>query len=200
MIGGTEQVSSEAHILYYDTRNPKTPAYSHASTHSDDITHLSLLPSTSTFLRTTSSSGGPPLPDRLLLSASTDGLVALSSMKETDEDEACLAAENWGQSIASAGSWMHKGTMKVWARSDMDAVATWSVSKGAEDELEVGQVLTKERIRANVLSTWLSCKTTSPIQQRRTSSDHSLYPKQDPTSLRLQQRRDRRRLKFSRTT
>ncbi|WVF65399.1 hypothetical protein IAT40_000126 [Kwoniella sp. CBS 6097] len=139
VIGGTELVSSEAHILFWDDRNPSQPAYSHTSTHSDDITHLSLLPTTSTFLRSVAagSSSSPPLPDRLLLSSSTDGLVALSSMKETDEDEAVLAAENWGQSIADARAYLHKGKMRVCARSDMDAVAIWEVGKGPEDELEL---------------------------------------------------------------
>ncbi|KAK8844067.1 hypothetical protein IAR55_006861 [Kwoniella newhampshirensis] len=138
VIGGTELVSSESHILFWDTRHPSVPAYTHSSTHSDDITHLSLLPSTNTFLSSSSSSSnGPPLPDRLLLSASTDGLVALSNMKESDEDEAVVATDNWGQSIADAGGYMHKGKMKVWARSDMDAVAIWDVGKGDEEELEL---------------------------------------------------------------
>ena len=149
VIGGTELVSSEAHILFWsvrfsncrdadgvcrDTRNTKTPAYTHSSTHSDDITHLSLLPATSTFLPSSSST---PLPPRLLLSSSTDGLVALSDMKEPDEDEAVQSTENWGQSVAAAGTYLHKGRMNVWARSDMDGVATWSVGQGEEDGLEV---------------------------------------------------------------
>ena len=117
-----------------DTRNTKQPAYSHTSTHSDDITKLSLLPSTSTFL---SPSSSKPLPSRLLLSSSTDGLIALSDFKETDEDEAVQAAENWGQSIASAGTYEHKGKMKVWARSDMDGVISWTISKGEGEEVEV---------------------------------------------------------------
>jgi hypothetical protein len=117
-----------------DTRNPKNPVYSHASTHSDDITHLSLLPSTSSFL---SPSSSRILPSRLLLSSSTDGLVALSDYKESDEDEAVQAAENWGQSVAAAGAYLHKGAMKVWARSDMDGVALWDMSKGEVEEIEV---------------------------------------------------------------
>lgn len=58
-------------------------------------------------------------------------------MKETDEDEAVQAAENWGQSVAAAGSYLHKGKMKIWARSDMDGVVTWNIGKGEEEELEV---------------------------------------------------------------
>ncbi|KAK4685741.1 WD repeat-containing protein 89, partial [Tremellales sp. Uapishka_1] len=135
VIGGTELVSSESHILFWDTRNTQQPAYSHNSTHSDDITHLSLLPSTSTFLAGSSST---PIPARLLLSASTDGLVALSSLQETDEDEAVLAADNWGQSIASAGAYeVSKGKLAIWGRSDMDAVARWEVGRGEEGELEL---------------------------------------------------------------
>jgi len=117
-----------------DTRSTKEPVYTHSSTHSDDITHLSLLPSTSTYLPR---SANRSLPDQLLLSASTDGLVALSDLKESDEDEAVQSAENFGQSIAQAGYYEHKGKMRVWGRSDMDAVGIWSIGKGEEDDIEV---------------------------------------------------------------
>jgi len=117
-----------------DTRNTKQPVYSHSSTHSDDITHLSLLPQTSTFLPPSSAH---PLPQRLLLSASTDGLVALSNFTEADEEEALLSAENWGQSIADTGAYSYEGKMKVWARSDMDGVAVWDIGKGEEEEIEL---------------------------------------------------------------
>lgn len=64
--------------------------------------------------------------------------MALSDMRETDEDEAVLCAENWGESIASAGTYLtgpgpSHGTsvqgkgMRVWARSDMDNISTWSI-------------------------------------------------------------------------
>lgn len=115
-----------------DTRNAKQPVYSHTSTHSDDITHLSLLPSTSTYLQPSSAN---PLPPKLLLSSSTDGLVALSNPFESDEEEALTCTENWGQSIADAGFYSHKGKMKIWARSDMDGVSTWSIQLGQEGEL-----------------------------------------------------------------
>ena len=119
-----------------DTRNPKEPLYRHSSTHSDDITHLSLLPTTSTFLPPSTSN---PLPNRLLFSASTDGLVALSNVQESDEDEAVVAEENWGQSVAGAGSYRRKGgkEMGIWARSDMDGLACWQVGIGEEGEIEV---------------------------------------------------------------
>ncbi|WVQ81377.1 hypothetical protein IAT38_003501 [Cryptococcus sp. DSM 104549] len=134
IIGGTELLSSEAHILFWDPRSPSTPIYTHSSTHSDDITHLSILPPSTTFLPRSATGKNP---ERLLLSASTDGLVALSDMKEADEEEAVVSEENWGQSVAGAGGWMHKGGMKIWARSDMDEVVTFGVGRGAEGEIEL---------------------------------------------------------------
>lgn len=136
VIGGTELVSSEAHILFWDPRNSSAPLYTHSSTHSDDITHLSLLRSSSTFLPPSHNSE-IKTPSTLLLSASTDGLVALSDMKESDEEEALVAEENWGQSIADAGGYMHKGKMSVWARSDMDEMCLWGVGRGNIGEIEL---------------------------------------------------------------
>ena len=140
-------------------RNAKEPIYVHSSTHSDDITHLSLLPSTSTFLPSSSSKSLPP---RLLLSASTDGLVALSNVKESDEDEAVVAEENWGQSIAAAGSYVKgqkgKEKMGIWARSDMDGVAVWSVGKGEDEEIEVSYFFL---VHASLLN-FTSCTAAGP--------------------------------------
>lgn len=85
------------------------------------------------------------MPDQLLLSASTDGLVALSDLKESDEDEAVQSAENFGQSIAQAGFYEHKGKMRVWGRSDMDAVGIWGIGKGEEDDIEVSPYSTKSQ-------------------------------------------------------
>lgn len=112
-----------------DTRNASEPAYRHSSTHSDDITHLSILPPTSSF----QVSPGAQLPQRLLLSTATDGCVALSDLRETDEDEAVYAEENWNQSIAAAGSYGYEGRLKIWARSDMDFVAAWGVGADPDD-------------------------------------------------------------------
>lgn len=134
VMAGTELLSSEAHIMYWDTRSTKQPVYTHSSTHSDDITHLSLLPPSTSFLPRSSNR---PLPDRLLLSGSTDGLVALTDYKESDEDEAVHSAENFGQSIAKAGWYEHKGQMRIWGRSDMDSLGIWKVGKGEEEEIEV---------------------------------------------------------------
>lgn len=136
-MAGTELQSSEAHILFYDVRNASQPAYVHSSTHSDDLTSLHLLPPVGTFAR--AAPGQPPLPDRLLLSTSTDGCIALSNMRETDEQEAVLAEENWGMSIAASGAYAYpRGGMRLWARSDQDSVATWDVAyNDAEAQLEL---------------------------------------------------------------
>ncbi|WVN87808.1 uncharacterized protein L203_103003 [Cryptococcus depauperatus CBS 7841] len=136
VIGGTEVVSAEAHILFWDPRNTSSPVYIHSSTHSDDITHLSLLRSSSSFLPP-SHNADIITPHTLLLSASTDGLVALSNMKESDEEEAVVAEENWGQSIADAGGYMCKGRMRLWTRSDMDEMAIWSIGRSGLGEIEL---------------------------------------------------------------
>lgn len=107
--------------------------YQHSSTHSDEITHLSLLSTTSSF----ASSSTRKLPAQLLLSGSVDGCVALSDVHEADEDEAVQAEENWNASIAGAGAYAWNGGMRVWARSDMDTMACWGVGTGDEGELEV---------------------------------------------------------------
>lgn len=54
-------------------------------------------------------------------------------MRETDEDEAVQAEVNWGQSIAAAGSYVKQGKVRIWARSDMDGVATWELGMGQEE-------------------------------------------------------------------
>lgn len=55
-------------------------------------------------------------------------------MRESDEDEAVLAEENWGQSIATAG--FYEG--RVWGRSDMDSVSIWNIGRGEDEGLELG--------------------------------------------------------------
>jgi hypothetical protein len=63
-------------------------------------------------------------------------------LKESDEDEAVQSAENFGQSIAQAGWYERKGKMRIWGRSDMDAVGVWQVGKGEEEEIEVSPLST----------------------------------------------------------
>jgi hypothetical protein len=130
-----------------DIRNSSSPLYTHSSTHSDDITNLQFLPTTSTFLPSLSptATSTNPTPPLLLLSASTDGLVALTNPKESDEEEAFYGAEALNGSVAKAGwYWADIGTgkqrrrgVKVWARSDMDSVGTWSLGRGEEGDAQV---------------------------------------------------------------
>jgi hypothetical protein len=129
-----------------DVRQPNQPIYTHSQTHSDDITHLSFLPPTSrlSLPLTSDTTTSTPLPPLLLLSSSTDGLVALSDAKENDEDEACWATEGLDGSVAKCG-WYAVGaadvgagmSVNVWARSDMDSLGTWSLARG-EEGFEVG--------------------------------------------------------------
>jgi len=67
-----------------DPRQPIAPLYKHSSTHSGDVTTISSHPAVSS---------------PLILSGSSDGLLAISNPTETDEDEAMLHVHSWGTSI-----------------------------------------------------------------------------------------------------
>jgi WD repeat-containing protein 89 len=96
---------------YRDPRNPAAPLRIHASTHSDDITTLHFLPSAS---------------QKILLSASSDGLISTSNADEEDEDEAVLNVGNWGCSVSQAGWIYGQEQPKIWAASDMETFSAWS--------------------------------------------------------------------------
>lgn len=101
-------------------------------------------------------------------------------MKESDEEEALVAEENWGQSIADAGGYMHKGKMSVWARSDMDEMCLWGVGRGNIGEIEVRFSLLDIPLYKPRLILDGSCKTTSTMPLQNSSSRHSRLPRQDP--------------------
>ncbi|KAJ7087228.1 WD40 repeat-like protein [Mycena belliarum] len=109
--GGTQLQGDDAHIIYWDPRQPAVPLRTHSSTHSDDITVLCF---------------SPDAPN-LLLSASTDGLISTSTADEDDEDEAVVHVGAWNTSVSQAG-WIHAGAggAQVWASSDMETFSTWS--------------------------------------------------------------------------
>lgn len=117
-----------------DHRSPGTPLHLHSSLHSDDITSLSFLPSSLhhlTFPVPPASPGGtsdgPAAPSHssaILLSGSTDGLMAITNALEADEDEAQLSVGNGGVSVAKAG-WVGQGGWDVWGRDDMDGAGRW---------------------------------------------------------------------------
>jgi WD repeat-containing protein 89 len=89
----------------------------HGSTHSDDITALHFLPSLG--------SANSSLP-KILLSASSDGLISTSNADEEDEDEAVLHVGNWGCSISQAGWISVSAGAQAWAGSDMETFSCWS--------------------------------------------------------------------------
>jgi hypothetical protein len=158
MVAGTEVASSESHLIFYDIRSPSSPLYTHSTTHSDDITSLSFLPPTSSYAPqlSPSSTSALPTPGLLLLSGSTDGLLALTNPKEADEEEAFYGAEGLDGSVAKAG-WFRssikddsnkkgkkgkgkRAGLKVWGRSDMDSVGTWETGRGETGDIEVSLV------------------------------------------------------------
>ena len=109
--GGTDLQGEDAHIVYWDPRQPAAPLRTHSSTHSDDITDLHFSSSSKT-----------------ILSASSDGLVCTSDPYMDDEDEAVLHVGNWGCSVSQVGWIESSNTLntKIWAASDMETFSTWS--------------------------------------------------------------------------
>ncbi|ESK93566.1 wd repeat-containing protein 89-like [Moniliophthora roreri MCA 2997] len=109
--GGTILQGNDTLILYWDTRNavPSVPVRTHSSTHSDDITAVHF---------------GGSGDEKLLLSASSDGLVSLSNPLEDDEDEAVVHMANWGCSISQCGFFDSGNT--IWAASDMETFSLWN--------------------------------------------------------------------------
>ncbi|TFK96347.1 WD40-repeat-containing domain protein [Pterulicium gracile] len=107
---GTELAQQEAHIIFFSTDPESTdahPGWVHTSTHSDDVTCLNFLGSSSQ-----------------ILSASTDGCLCISDASVKDEEEAVLSTSNWGCSIAQAGVIDDE---LIWAGSDMETFSVWSI-------------------------------------------------------------------------
>ncbi|GBE79373.1 WD40 repeat-like protein [Sparassis crispa] len=127
---GTDFQGEDASILYWDPRNAAAPLRVHSSTHSDDITALH-------FLHTSSFT---PHSSRTLLSASSDGLVCTSNADEEDEDEAGLHVGNWGCSVARVG-WVHRqsGSPGIWASSDMETFSIWSSELDLVRDVDIRQ-------------------------------------------------------------
>lgn len=133
---GTELKGDDASILYWlvilyfltdsrltysrDPRNPAAPLRMHSYVHSDDITGVHFYPAITS--------------SKVLLSASSDGLISMTNPEEDDEDEAGLNIGNWGCSISKLGWLVGEGVGKlrkgkeprVWACSDMETLSTWS--------------------------------------------------------------------------
>jgi len=94
----------------------------HGSTHSDDITALHFCPSAS------AASSSP----KILLSASSDGLISTSNADEEDEDGAVLHVGNWGCSVSQAGWISVSAGAQAWAGSDMETFSCWSDEVGLD--------------------------------------------------------------------
>ncbi|KKA24237.1 WD domain protein [Rasamsonia emersonii CBS 393.64] len=86
VVAGTELVSSQAAVVFWDVRSPKEIRHELLESHNDDVTELQFHPTR----------------DNVLLSGSTDGLVNIYDTTITDEDEALLQVINHG-SIHRAG-------------------------------------------------------------------------------------------------
>ncbi|CAE6371491.1 unnamed protein product [Rhizoctonia solani] len=121
----------DAPIFFWDVRNPTTPKWVHTSTHSDDITQLDFHPML-----------GNGSPGGLLLSSSADGLLAITSADEPNEDEAVQYVGNWNTSIARVGWTVRREEIlandqmnfKIWAASDMQTLSVWSDELGIEHD------------------------------------------------------------------
>ncbi|KAK2768327.1 hypothetical protein FQN54_000180 [Arachnomyces sp. PD_36] len=86
VVAGTELVSSQATVAFWDTRSPKQPRLQYSESHNDDVTELQFHPTNPS----------------TLLSGSTDGLVNIYDTTITDEDDALLQVVNHG-SVHHAG-------------------------------------------------------------------------------------------------
>ncbi|KAG8813979.1 hypothetical protein FRC17_001350 [Serendipita sp. 399] len=148
LVAGTEKDGEDAAIVFWDPRNASQPLATHTSTHSDDITTLSIDP-----YRTISDSTA-----LYLLSGSTDCLLSLTNLdavttagsEEESEDIAVEQVSNWGCSISRAG-WVppkayktvisqesgggeeEDRSVRIWSTSDMESMALWSYEAKIDD-------------------------------------------------------------------
>ncbi|KAI0722170.1 WD40-repeat-containing domain protein [Cerioporus squamosus] len=141
---GTELHGEDASILYWDPRSPAAPLRVHSSTHSEDITAVH-------FYRN----------GKMLLSASSDGLVCTSNAEEVDEDEAGVHVGNWGCSIAQAG-WLHDraGRPGVWASSDMETFSVWTGELDRLQDIDIRQPSVHRQDLTWVTDYLIGCHTT----------------------------------------
>ncbi|KAE8151033.1 WD domain protein [Aspergillus avenaceus] len=86
LAAGTELVSSQAIVTFWDVRSPSHPQLQYVESHNDDVTELQFHPTR----------------HNVLLSGSTDGLVNIYNTTITDEDEALVQVINHG-SVHHAG-------------------------------------------------------------------------------------------------
>ncbi|KAL2863727.1 WD repeat protein [Aspergillus lucknowensis] len=86
LVAGTELLSHQAIVAFWDVRSPNQPLLQYVESHNDDVTELQYHPTRR----------------NILLSGSTDGLVNIYDTAITDEDEALVQVINHG-SVHHAG-------------------------------------------------------------------------------------------------
>ncbi|KAF7117077.1 hypothetical protein CNMCM5793_005761 [Aspergillus hiratsukae] len=86
VVAGTELVSSQAVVAFWDIRSPGATRLQYVESHNDDVTELQY----------------HPVRNNILLSGSTDGLVNIYDTTITDEDDALVQVINHG-SVHHAG-------------------------------------------------------------------------------------------------
>lgn len=112
-----------------------------------DMTHLQFLPSPSDPLSSESSNPTTKdTPSLLLLSASYDGIVSLTYAKVVTGDDAlygsgtldgCFSQAGWYRAMVGKRQ-QRRQDIKIWARSVMDSIGTWTLGRGIESDLAVG--------------------------------------------------------------
>ncbi|OQE46307.1 hypothetical protein PENCOP_c001G00363 [Penicillium coprophilum] len=112
IVAGTELVSSQAVVAFWDIRSPQAFRLQYVESHNDDITESHPIPTCSTSqtnhdIGILPVTGGTqlqyhPTRSNILLSGSTDGLVNIYDTTVTDEDEALVQVINHG-SVHHAG-------------------------------------------------------------------------------------------------
>ncbi|KDQ28880.1 hypothetical protein PLEOSDRAFT_1011799, partial [Pleurotus ostreatus PC15] len=157
---GTDLQGDDAIILYWDVRKPNVPLRKHTYVHSDDITAVHFLKNPYGAVTA--------LPQDLLLSASSDGLISISNAHENDEDESVLHVGNFGCSVAQAGWIYDPDSPRIWASSDMETFSVWSQELDQLQNLDIRgpSVHTQKR-------TWVTDYLITSLSNKQPWNDHS---------------------------
>lgn len=132
VVGGSELVGTDAGICLWDVTKPKAdgmPFIEFPDVHNDDVTELRFHPTR----------------DNIVVSGSTDGLVNVYDIKETDQDEVVKQVFNHDSSIHCAG---FTSANRVYVISHMETLSIYEMDFEKDDEvarepLEFGDVRDK---------------------------------------------------------
>lgn len=132
VVGGSELVGTDAGICLWDVQKPKAdgmPFIEFPDVHNDDVTELRFHPTR----------------DNIVVSGSTDGLVNVYDITETDQDEVVKQVFNHDSSIHCAG---FTSTNRVYVISHMETLSIYEMDFEKEDDvarepLEFGDVREK---------------------------------------------------------